>query len=82
MLKELLALSDSGQRLACLADLREDPGGRGDREGAALQQDPHMLDLARHSTYRPAMKRRCVLLRSFDGSRDRVVSGWPVLCHG
>ena len=32
-LEELLALPESGQRLACLADLREDPGGGSDRVG-------------------------------------------------
>ena len=39
-LEELLALPESGQRLACLADLREDPGGGGDRVGKVEDDVP------------------------------------------
>ena len=39
-LEELLALPESGQRLARLADLREDPGGGGDRVGKSEDDVP------------------------------------------
>ena len=39
-LEELLALPEPGQRLARLADLREDPGGGGDRVGKAEDDVP------------------------------------------
>ncbi len=39
-LEELLALPEPGQRLARLADLREDPGGGGDRAGKVEDDVP------------------------------------------
>jgi hypothetical protein len=45
-----------------------------------LREDP--LVVAAGVLARVSTKPGEVQLRSFDGSRDRVVSGWPVLCHG